>query len=173
MWTIAAAAAIVIILAGGLIAFLTMRGQPQPNPQEAILSAPTSVPVAVASLASAPTSVPATAAPQAAPTNVPATAAPQGAPTNVPAIAAAQAPPTQPAAVPTVGVPPALPAARYGYTTSLLATGKLLIVGGRSASGPIADVSIFDPATNAWTPVAGVATPRTKHTATVLPTAES
>src|SRR5437867_4669194 len=45
---------------------------------------------------------------------------------------------------PVVGTP-TLQVARQGHTATLLASGKVLIVGGENASGPVSQAEIFDP----------------------------
>ena len=46
-----------------------------------------------------------------------------------------------------------LTTARYGHTATLLMNGKVLVVGGESASGNvIASAELFDPTNNTWSP---------------------
>ncbi len=64
--------------------------------------------------------------------------------------------------------------ARGHHTATLLPDGRVLVAGGevRDGSGQrriLASAELYDPATNSWTPVEGMVTPRTNQTATVLP----
>jgi hypothetical protein len=62
----------------------------------------------------------------------------------------------------------ALTNARTAHTATLLASGKVLVVGGFGNSGPLSSAELFDPATGAWTPAGALATARYLHTATLL-----
>ena len=54
-------------------------------------------------------------------------------------------------------------------TATLLASGKLLVVGGTSqAAGDLASAELYDPKTGTWAPTGSLATPRYSHTATLL-----
>ena len=69
----------------------------------------------------------------------------------------------------------ALPSARKSHTATLLPTGKVLVVGGTSINGIspssyLASAKLYDPATGTWSPTGSLTTPRTFHTATLLPT---
>lgn len=85
----------------------------------------------------------------------------------------------QPAGVLPVGAAPAistrwvaaadLTTPRFGHTVTLLSDGRVLVAGGRSASGVLADIAIFDPATGEWTARRSMLTARWLHTATLLP----
>lgn len=74
---------------------------------------------------------------------------------------------------------------REGHTATLLASGKILVVGGQTdlsrggnvrfvsagqaAVAPSSSAELFDPQTNSWSPVASLATERAEHTTTLLP----
>jgi uncharacterized protein (TIGR03437 family) len=59
--------------------------------------------------------------------------------------------------------------ARYNHTATLLPNGRVLVVGGNTATQILNSAELYDPVTGAWTatPAPGVA--RTQHTATLLP----
>jgi len=61
---------------------------------------------------------------------------------------------------------PPMTVARAGHTTTRLAAGKFLIVGGDEGG---ASAEIYDTATNSWTPVAPMGQARQSHTANWLP----
>jgi C-terminal processing protease CtpA/Prc/N-acetylneuraminic acid mutarotase len=67
----------------------------------------------------------------------------------------------------------ALATARHAHTATRLPSGKVLVVGGRGASGdridPLASAELYDPATNAWTSAGALALARTYYSATLLP----
>jgi len=58
---------------------------------------------------------------------------------------------------------------RAGHTATRLPSGKILVVGGENANGPVRDSEIFDPAARTFTPATGLLTARADHTATRLP----
>src|SRR5437660_5632577 len=58
--------------------------------------------------------------------------------------------------------------ARFNHTATLLPNGKVLVVGGRDASGSLPGAELYDPATGKWTAAGGI-NPRENHTATLLP----
>jgi hypothetical protein len=61
--------------------------------------------------------------------------------------------------------------ARQNHTSTLLATGKVLLVGGEGGPGggtPVATAELYDPATGTFSVTGSMATPRTLHTATLL-----
>ena len=67
-----------------------------------------------------------------------------------------------------------LQTARYGHTTTLLADGRALVVGGsylteNSQTIYLANVELYDPATKVWTPAGTLTNARIGHTATLLP----
>lgn len=67
-----------------------------------------------------------------------------------------------------------LQTARYGHTATLLADGRVLVVGGNyltDSSRTIypANVELYDPATKVWTPAGTLTNTRIGHTATLLP----
>jgi hypothetical protein len=62
-----------------------------------------------------------------------------------------------------------LGAARAEHTATVLATGEILLVGGRGAAGPLATAEIFDPITRTVSQPAGhLAEARARHSATLL-----
>jgi hypothetical protein len=58
--------------------------------------------------------------------------------------------------------------ARYLHTATLLADGKVLVVGGRNPDISFASAELYDPATGNWTPTGSLTTGRYLHTATLL-----
>ncbi len=62
-----------------------------------------------------------------------------------------------------------LAVARYVHTATLLPNGKVLAVGGTSASGALAGAELFDSAYNTWTGARQLATARFGHTSALLP----
>src|SRR2546425_830579 len=63
---------------------------------------------------------------------------------------------------------PDLQIARAGHTATLLADGRILIVGGETASGPVSQAEIFDPASGGFSVVGSSVVARADHTATLL-----
>ena len=59
---------------------------------------------------------------------------------------------------------------RGGHTATLLNNGKVLVIGGVTDQGDVAQASaeIYDPVTNIWSPAASMNVPRLWHTATLL-----
>jgi MYXO-CTERM domain-containing protein len=57
-----------------------------------------------------------------------------------------------------------MPISRSHHTATLLADGKVLVIGGTSST----EVDIYDPATDAWLPAAPLPAARSLHTATTL-----
>lgn len=58
---------------------------------------------------------------------------------------------------------------RYNHTATLLPNGKVLVAGGRAASGYLVTAELYDPATGSWSATGSLATARERHTATLLP----
>ena len=62
---------------------------------------------------------------------------------------------------------------RAAHTATLLADGEVLVVGGRDgdeqAGSALAATEVYDPGANLWRAARPLATPRTGHTATLLP----
>ena len=56
---------------------------------------------------------------------------------------------------------------RY-HTATLLRDGRVLVVGGANASGPLRTAEIYDPATGLFTPTGSMTTPRQNHSACLL-----
>src|SRR5262245_61352124 len=69
-----------------------------------------------------------------------------------------QVQPTQPMAV-----------ARQGHTATVLADGRVLIIGGRNADGVLASAEIFDANTRTFQPAGNLIVGRVGHAATLLP----
>jgi hypothetical protein len=57
---------------------------------------------------------------------------------------------------------------RRGHTATLLSDGRVLIVGGENAGGPVGPAEIFDPASGNFSFTGNLSVPRTDHTATRL-----
>jgi N-acetylneuraminic acid mutarotase len=66
-----------------------------------------------------------------------------------------------------------LPTPSWGHTATLLQNGKVLVVGGSQADGfhlgSNSSAELYDPLTNSWAQIASMHTPRSFHTATLLP----
>lgn len=59
---------------------------------------------------------------------------------------------------------------RYLFTTTRLANGQVLAVGGVSSTGAeLASAELYTPATDTWTPTGSMPSPRANHSATLLP----
>jgi len=59
---------------------------------------------------------------------------------------------------------------RVGFSTTLLADGRVLVLGGGSESGnELKSAELFDPGTGTWHAVAAMSTPRRNHRAALLP----
>jgi N-acetylneuraminic acid mutarotase len=56
---------------------------------------------------------------------------------------------------------------RYGHTATLLASGKVLVVGGGSGDD-LKTAELYDPVRNTWSPAGSLSTVRSYHTATLL-----
>src|ERR1051325_2002323 len=63
----------------------------------------------------------------------------------------------------------ALVGARSNHRATVLANGKVLVVGGFDGSSVLASAELYDPASGTWTATGSLATGRTDHTATLLP----
>src|SRR6266446_3189050 len=63
---------------------------------------------------------------------------------------------------------PTLQVARQGHTATLLADGRVVLIGGENASGPVSQAEIFDPAAGSFSAVATSIASRTDHAATLL-----
>lgn len=61
----------------------------------------------------------------------------------------------------------------WGHTATLLPNGKVLVVGGSQSDGfhvgSSSSAEVYDPQTNSWSAAASMRTPRSFHTATLLP----
>jgi hypothetical protein len=66
-----------------------------------------------------------------------------------------------------------LPTPCLGHTATLLQNGKVLVVGGSQADGfhlgSSSNAELYDPLTNTWSQISSMHTPRSFHTATLLP----
>lgn len=62
--------------------------------------------------------------------------------------------------------------ARRGHTATVLATGKVLVVGGSDNSNVLATAELYDPVSGAWTATGSLHIARSSHTATLLPSGE-
>jgi MYXO-CTERM domain-containing protein len=58
--------------------------------------------------------------------------------------------------------------ARSGHTATLLPSGKVLVTGGRGASGELASAELYDSVTGAWSTTGTLTQARSGHTATLL-----
>jgi uncharacterized repeat protein (TIGR02543 family) len=58
--------------------------------------------------------------------------------------------------------------ARYNHTATLLANGKVLVVGGYSGNSSLTSAELYDPSTGLWSMTGSLATGRYAHTATLL-----
>lgn len=61
---------------------------------------------------------------------------------------------------------------RAGHTATLLADGRVLVVGGEGGSAPLASVEQYAPQANRWTAAPSLGLARSGHTATLLPSGE-
>ena len=61
---------------------------------------------------------------------------------------------------------------RSAHTATLLVSGQVLVVGGKSGTTPLASAELYNPATGRWTLTGSMSTPRFQHTATLLPNGE-
>lgn len=58
---------------------------------------------------------------------------------------------------------------RTGHVATLLASGKVLLTGGRNNSGILTSAELYDPISNTWSAAASLNAARSSHTATLLP----
>ena len=58
--------------------------------------------------------------------------------------------------------------ARQGHTATLLADGRIVLIGGENASGPVGAAEVYDPAAGTFSPAGSSLVPRADHTATLL-----
>src|SRR5207247_3787438 len=58
--------------------------------------------------------------------------------------------------------------ARQGHTATLLADGRIVLIGGENASGPVGEAEVYDPAAGTFSPAGSSVVPRADHTATLL-----
>jgi hypothetical protein len=58
---------------------------------------------------------------------------------------------------------------RWSFGLLMLASGKVLAIGGRDTNGPMSSVELYDPDTGLWSSTGSLQTPRAAHTATLLP----
>ncbi|HEX4480786.1 MAG TPA: kelch repeat-containing protein [Rudaea sp.] len=61
-----------------------------------------------------------------------------------------------------------LTTARMDHTATLLASGKVLVAGGRGNSGVVANAELYDPVSNTWSSAGNLVAARVGHTATLL-----
>lgn len=61
---------------------------------------------------------------------------------------------------------------RHAHTATVLATGKVLVVGGWDTSNVLATAELYDPVSGAWTATGSLHVARASHTATLLPSGE-
>ena len=61
---------------------------------------------------------------------------------------------------------------RAFHTAVLLSSGKVLVVGGEDADGPMSSVEVFDPALGTWSSEEALETPRLRHASLLLPSGE-
>ena len=58
--------------------------------------------------------------------------------------------------------------ARQGHTATLLGDGRIVLIGGENASGPVGEAELYDPVSGAFSPAGSLMVPRADHTATLL-----
>ena len=167
-------AILVLLVGGGVLLGSRLFGAKVPIATGTL--APTTAPTTATPAQTAPpaTSIPTTPA-AAAPTTAPPTVAPAAAHAGhaaAPASAAAvpaKAVASSPASDPNASLAPALATARSLHTSTTLDDGRILVVGGREGTNPLATAEVYDHATNAWAPAGSMAAPRFRHSATLLP----
>src|SRR4051812_26357353 len=62
----------------------------------------------------------------------------------------------------------ALGTPRKDHTATVLADGRVLVVGGQNAAGELASAEIYDPATQMFSSAGSMSAPRVRHAATRL-----
>ncbi len=62
--------------------------------------------------------------------------------------------------------------ARIQHTTTLLTSGKVLVVGGAGGEGYLNSAELYDPILGRWESTAELATARSRHTATLMPSGD-
>ncbi|MHA7629000.1 kelch repeat-containing protein [Corallococcus sp. M7] len=62
----------------------------------------------------------------------------------------------------------ALSTGRYNHTATRLASGRVLIAGGRDGTNPLGSAESYDPATHSWSPVSAMSNGRFAHAAVLL-----
>src|SRR5438034_8835633 len=58
--------------------------------------------------------------------------------------------------------------ARQGHTATLLADGRIVLIGGENASGPVGEAELYDPVSGTFSPAGSLVVPRADHSATLL-----
>src|SRR5882724_1953390 len=57
--------------------------------------------------------------------------------------------------------------ARQGHTATLLADGRIVLIGGENASGPVGEAEVYDPISGTFSPAGSLVVPRADHSATL------
>ena len=176
--------AVLALLIGGGIFF----GPRLFNANSPVAAGPTAAPTAAPATAAPTQAAPPTSKPTAPAAAIPPTAPPSAAPPSASgqavdghtghgavltpaagAVGAASKAANTPTSDPNASLAPALATARSLHTSTTLDDGKILVVGGREGTNPVATAEVYDRATNAWTPAGSMAAPRFRHSATLLP----
>ena len=58
---------------------------------------------------------------------------------------------------------------RVDATATLLPNGKVLVAGGSDGNDELSSAELYDPSTATWSATGNITTPRSVHSATVLP----